>query len=177
MLLPLAPSRVRDELISYFNAVLQERDAEAKALRDQVTLLSTVPTKPSPSKPKLPDVAKLDRPTTYDVWLLEMQGKLRVNSEPIGDDCTRTYYIYSRLEPKVKDLVVQQIRYAERTGDWSSAPNVVLQALDHIYDDPNKILFAEARLKKMKMKDDDSFRQFLANWVRARCIKPVARTI
>ena len=151
-----AVTSVRNQLTAQFGA-------EINTLNNKVDTL----TKTSSTKAKLPDVMKLDGPASYDVWLLEMKGKMRVDGLAIGDDCARAYYIYNRLEPKVKDLVIPQLQYAERTDKWLGAPTRILDALDHFYDDPNKQLYNEAKLKKMKMKDDDSFRQFLAHWERA----------
>ena len=80
-----AVTSVRNQLTTQFGA-------EVNALNNKVDTL----TKVSTTKAKLPDVMKLDGPASYDVWLLEMKGKMRVDGLAIGDDCARAYYIYKR---------------------------------------------------------------------------------
>lgn len=92
---------------------------------------------------------------------------MRVDGLAIGDDCARAYYIYNRLKPKVKNLIIPQLQYVKRTDKWLKAPTRILNALNYFYDNLNKQLYNEAKLKKIKMKNDDSFRQFLVNWERA----------
>lgn len=115
-----AVTHLRGELTTQFATEIKKLHAQIQSLTAN-------------KKARLPDVMKLDGPASYDVWLLEMKGKIWVDGDAIGDDCARTYYIYNRLEPKVKDFVIPQIHHAERTDNRDDAPQRVLQALDCMY--------------------------------------------
>lgn len=93
-----AVTSVRNQLTAQFGA-------EINALTNKVDTL----TKVSTTRTKLPDVMKLDGPALYDVWLLKMKSKMQVDGLVINNNYARIYYIYNRLKPKIKNLIILQL--------------------------------------------------------------------
>jgi len=79
---------------------------------------------------------------------MAMQAKLRIDGEAIGGPEAQFYYVYSSLGAKVQGLVLTFVRAAQKNQDWE--PLTLLNYLERIYDDPNKVKKAGQRLIELR---------------------------
>ena len=84
-------------------ARLESQSTIIMSLQAQLSALSNT-SAPTPARPRpaLPDPAKFDGKVYYfDIWLLAIKAKLRVDGAALGDSIAQFYYVYDRLESTV----------------------------------------------------------------------------
>ena len=73
--------------------------ADRARVHDRAHTTSTSPCRP---KPSLPDPEKFNSKTyKFDIWLLVIRAKLRIDSLTIGDSTAQFYYVYGNLESNI----------------------------------------------------------------------------
>ncbi|KAH9232185.1 hypothetical protein K456DRAFT_1797212, partial [Colletotrichum gloeosporioides 23] len=72
----------------------------------------------------------------WDIWILVIKAKLKVDSLVIRNNDLQLYYIYSSLNSNVQAIVLPFIRNAEKSNVWDVAG--LIQHLERIFDNPNK---------------------------------------
>jgi hypothetical protein len=76
-----------------------------------------------------------------------MKAKLKVDGLAIGGSDSQLYYIYSSLDSNVQAMVLPFVRKAEKSNEWDVIG--LIQHLERIFDDPNKVKKAGQRLREL----------------------------
>jgi len=131
----------------------QDLQAQVAQLQAEVQFLRSITTTPSRPKPSLPDPEKFNGYShKFDTWLPSIKAKLRVNNAAIGDTVAQFYYVYLNLDSSVQVMVLPQLRQAEKSNTWDY--NTILNQLECVYDNPNKVQQAEDRLLSLRQDSD-----------------------
>lgn len=157
-------SALREELSSSFQREIVRLDHQTTTLQAELRGLTTaITSRPSRPRPRLPDPVKFTgHAGDFDSWLLEMDGKMAVDADAIGDDQAQFRYWFSRLDSKPQKVVASHVRHAESTGNWDYR-TTMRSTLMRINDDPLKQRKAAAQLRDLKQ-GDFGLHSFLAKW-------------
>jgi len=93
-----------------------------------------------------------------------MTNKLATDGRAIGGDADQFHYIYSCLEPKVRDTVVAYVEKGGKRGRKN--PKDFLDHLRIGYSDPNRAGRALDRLRSLKQGDKEPFHMFINKFER-----------
>ncbi|KAI2632546.1 hypothetical protein GGS26DRAFT_80795 [Hypomontagnella submonticulosa] len=69
-------------------------------------------------KPVLPLPPKLRDLSGFSVWVHQMRGKMEVDGAAIGSGKAQFLYVYSYLKPKLQQIVLPLVEYAEDSEAW-----------------------------------------------------------
>ena len=131
-------------------AELQKTQEELSRQREEILRLQSTKSRP---KHSLPDPEKFGgQPYKFDTWLPSIKAKLRVDGEAIGDAVAQFYYVYLNLESHVQAMVLPQLAHAEASKSWKFS--TILDQLERVYDNPNKVQEAEDKLYTLKQGTD-----------------------
>lgn len=96
---------LREELNTTFNERIVKLKAELRGLSSAVS-----GNRPRP-RPRLPDPVKFTgHAGDFDLWLLEMDGKMAIDGDAIGDDQDQFRYWFSRLDSINK--IIHEVAYS-----------------------------------------------------------------
>jgi hypothetical protein len=109
---------------------------------------------------KIPDppISTDGKAPTFENWRLQMQGKLRVNSDYFPTEDARMTYVFSRTGGDAQAHL--QPRYAEDSGEPFLTDSEMIDYLASIYEDPHKVQNARLEYKSLMMKTTETFADF-----------------
>jgi len=146
-------------------STLAELQAELQRQRDEITFLRSIVSSRTSAKPKasLPDPEKFNgQAYKLDTWLPSIKAKLRVDGDAIGDATAQFYYVYLNLDSHVQAMVLPQLSQVDESSyDY----NTILDQLQRVYDNPNKVQEAEDKLYALKQ-GTDSLHAYMAKFER-----------
>ncbi|CAJ2513846.1 Uu.00g019650.m01.CDS01 [Anthostomella pinea] len=108
-----ACNKVKIHLAKLFDNQLVQLRAEFDS-----TVRALVNTSRPRPVPVIPDPALLGGPSHFKVWLLSLEGKLSIDGDALGTPEARAYYVFSRLEPTLQEVVVPHLVHAKATQTW-----------------------------------------------------------
>lgn len=120
-------------------AMINELREEVKSLRSSRTRARQV----------LPEPERFSgRAEDWDTWAMTMQAKLRIDKDAIGNEEAQFYYVYSSLDSRVQGLILNFVRHSQEQEEWR--PEALLDQLNRIYEDPNKVKKAGQKLMELR---------------------------
>lgn len=111
-------------------------------------------------KEMLPKLAEYDGDRkNWQDWKLKAENKLACDGEALGNDLQRLMYVHSRLTGKAAEMtrIFVKMRRDNNTGNAQE----LLEYMEKIYGDPDKVRRAVAELSRLRQKEGESFAEFL----------------
>jgi hypothetical protein len=146
--------------------LIEERDQFQhellQALRQQATTRETTPqpqTTPIKStKISDPPLLTDGKSPTFSGWLLKIKNKLKVNADHFADKDAKIAYIQLCTDREASEHI--QPRLEEGSADPYQSATDLLEHLQSIYEDPNRVFKAKNKFKKLFIKESDTFYKF-----------------
>ena len=113
---------------------------------------------------KLPDGAVLTdgKSPPFEHWLTRVRGKLRQNVDHYPMDDAKIQYVVSMVDGEAAGYIAPRLR--EDSANPFLTLDDILEHLTAVYDDPNKVLNAKDKFRKLYMKKQDTFHYFYSNF-------------
>ncbi|KAI0386175.1 hypothetical protein F5Y04DRAFT_116805 [Hypomontagnella monticulosa] len=92
-------SNMHERLTKLNNELQRDQAAMLAMLATQLAASRQPAPQPRP-RPSLPDPFKLGKAGMLDVWLLQMEGKMRIDGDAIGSPEVQFYYVLGQLKTR-----------------------------------------------------------------------------
>jgi hypothetical protein len=100
------------------------------------------------TSPVIPDPPIYASSIDLYVWLPAIHGKAEIDREAIGDAKALFYYVYSRIAPKIQEIILPQLEWARENNDWDY--HRILETIERVHTDPNRQLRAQRKLRTLR---------------------------
>jgi hypothetical protein len=132
-----------------------------QSLRGRTTSPQSLPSKSTkiPNPPLLTD----GKSPTFSGWLLKVKNKLKVNADHFADEDAKIAYIQLCTDGEASEHI--QPRLEESSADPYQSATDLLEHLQSIYEDPNRVFKAKNEFKKLFMKESDAFHEFYTRFL------------
>ena len=95
---------------------------------------------------------------TFTSWLSKIRNKLKVNSDYFVDEEAKIAYVQLRTDGEANDHI--EPRLEKDAVDLYTTYEEVLEHLQSIYKDPNRLFNAKNDFRKLFMKPSQAFHDF-----------------
>jgi len=95
---------------------------------------------------------------TFESWKLQMQGKFRVNADHFEDEEAKMLYLFNRTSGNAQKHL--QPRYDDKSQVRFTCVREMIEHLEAIYVNPNKVRDAQFDYNRLTMKTSQTFVDF-----------------
>ena len=167
--------RRQTEEIHQINTQIEELETERDEYKEAFTKVSlgqhqsatrhTTPDAQSRKTTKLPDPDRLTdgKEPKFEDWLSRMKSKLAANADHYETEALRIAYVESRVSGDAATHLAPRMQ--EDAEDRFTTANEMFGHLTTIYRDPNKLQNAKYDFKRLVMKKNDKFHDFLTKFL------------